>query len=235
MNIIVPMAGEGKRFIDAEYEVPKPFIDVNGVSMIQAVYDNLPFEGANWFYMVRKEHTKKYDEWIPPGRRIIVEGTTGGAACTVLLAKEHIDNDEELLIVNSDQLMDYNIDNFNTLRRCASVLDGMIFVFWATEHKWSFAKISDESGLITQVAEKNPISTWATTGVYYWKKGKQFVTCAENMIEHGRSVNGEFYICPVYNELINYGSGIVAPYYVTEMYGLGTPEDLERYIWREDE
>lgn len=233
MQIVVPMAGEGQRFKDAGYNMPKPWIEVDGMPMIQAVYENLPFEDAVWTFIIRKEHADMRLP-LPEGNVVVVDEPTEGAACTVLLAEEYIDNRDELLIVNADQLMDFNMDNFNLLVNHTRAA-GIIWVFWATERKWSFVKLDEDDGRIIQVAEKDPISTWATTGVYYWRKGSQFVSLAKHMITSEKRVNDEFYVCPVYNELIEYAGGFVLPFFVDEMYGLGTPEDLERTTWGDDE
>ena len=106
--------------------------------------------------------------------------------------------------------------------------DGGIVTFKATHPKWSFAKVNDD-GLVTEVAEKNPISDNATVGYYYWKHGSDFVKYAEDMIEKDIRVNNEFYVCPVFNQAIE-DNKQVRVYDVKGMWGLGTPEDLEYYI-----
>jgi dTDP-glucose pyrophosphorylase len=106
--------------------------------------------------------------------------------------------------------------------------DGGIVSFRATHPKWSFAKI-DEQGLVTEVAEKNPISDIATVGYYYWKKGSDFVKYAEDMIEKDIRVNNEFYVCPVFNQAIESGKQI-RTFNISKMWGLGTPEDLKHYL-----
>ena len=108
--------------------------------------------------------------------------------------------------------------------------DGGIVTFKATHPKWSFAEI-DSLGRVTRVAEKDPISDNATVGFYYWKKGSDFVKYARQMIEANFRTNGEFYVCPVFNLAIRDGKKIKA-YHIDEMWGLGTPEDLERYLNR---
>lgn len=223
MNIVVPMAGEGKRFKEAGYTEPKPFIDINGKPMIERVLDTLP-EGKRIF-LVREEHMDRMDQY--GGVKIPVTETTEGAAATVLLAKNYIDNQEPLLIVNSDQIVKYNIDNFNQL---TNNYDGIIFVFRAHETKWSYVSL-DDFGLIGQVAEKEPISDLATAGLYYWGAGSDFVWYADIMIKWGEKTLGEYYVAPVYNGAIKDGSQI-SPYFVDEMHGLGTPEDVEKYLAR---
>jgi NDP-sugar pyrophosphorylase family protein len=234
MNILIPMAGEGSRFSKEGYTFPKPLIDVNGKPMIQAVVENLDFN-ANYIFLVRKEHLEKYEglqdtlERITNGRCKIVEvdGLTEGAACTALLAKEYIDNDEDLLIANSDQIIEYSPENFNLIKELTN-FDAMVYTFEAVHPKWSFVK-TNSRGVIVEVAEKKPISNIATCGIYWYRKGSDFVKYAEKMIDKDIRVNNEFYIAPVYNELIDDGLTLV-PFFVHEMWGIGTPEDLRSFL-----
>ncbi len=81
------------------------------------------------------------------------------------------------------------------------------------------------------MAEKKPISDIATTGIYFWRRGKDFVRCAEQMIEKNIRVNNEFYIAPVFNEIIAEDK-LIGIEYVNKMWGIGTPEDLKTYLDR---
>jgi len=166
---------------------------------------------------------------ITPNCEIIqVEKVTEGAACTALLAKEFIDNDERLMIANSDQMIDWRETPQPLYERD---IDGGVYVFNATHPKWSFVKV-DETNKVTEVAEKKPISDIATTGIYFWKRGKDFVRCAEQMIDKNMRVNNEFYIAPVFNEIIPEDGKTIGIEYVNKMWGIGTPEDLETYLKR---
>lgn len=234
MKILIPMAGEGSRFAKEGYTFPKPLIDVDGKPMIQRVVENLNFT-ADFIFLVRKEHLDKYEglsvtlHRITDGRIKIVEvdRLTEGAACTALLAKEHINTDDDLLIANSDQIINYRSENFVTMKTMTSV-DGIVFSFNAVHPKWSFAKV-DGDGFITEIAEKVPISNIATCGIYWYRKGRDFVDAAETMIAKNIRVNNEFYIAPVYNEMISNGKTVI-PFFVQEMHGIGTPEDLQTFL-----
>jgi len=234
MKILIPMAGEGSRFAKEGYTFPKPLIDVDGKPMIQKVVENLKFP-AEFIFLVRKEHLQKYEGLLTTLRCITdghfkvveVDALTEGAACTALLAKEHINNDDDLLIANSDQIIEYRPENFITMKRLTSV-DGIVFTFNAVHPKWSFAKV-DDSGFVSEVAEKIPISNVATCGIYWYRRGKDFVEAAESMIAKNIRVNNEFYIAPVYNEMIATGKTVI-PFYVQEMHGIGTPEDLNAFL-----
>lgn len=234
MNILIPMAGEGSRFSKEGYTFPKPLIDVNGKPMIQTVVENLDFN-ANYIFLVRKDHLEKYEgladtlQRITNGKCTIVEvdGLTEGAACTALLAREYINNDEDLLIANSDQFIEYSPENFNLMKELTNC-DAMVYTFEAVHPKWSFVK-TNSRGVVTEVAEKRPISNIATCGIYWYRKGSDFVKYADQMIEKDVRVNNEFYIAPVYNELIQ-DDGILIPFFVHKMFGIGTPEDLRAFL-----
>lgn len=232
LNVLIPMAGAGSRFEQAGYTFPKPLIDVKGKPMIQVVVDNLNIK-ANYIYVVQKKHREKYNldtllNLITPNCKIVeTDGVTEGAACTALLAKEYINSENPLFFANSDQFVEWDSNEF-MYKMNETDADGGIVSFRATHPKWSFAKVNDE-GLVTEVAEKNPISDIATVGYYYWKHGSDFVKFAEQMIEKDIRVNNEFYVCPVFNQAIEGGKKI-RTFDIPKMWGLGTPEDLNYYL-----
>ena len=234
MNVLIPMAGRGSRFATQGYTFPKPLIDVKGKPMIQVVTENLNIK-ANYTFIVQKEHYEKYSlqhllNLIAPGCNIVqVDGITEGAACTTLLAKEFIDNDEPLLMANSDQFVEW--DSNETLYAFSNGnCDGGIITFPATHPKWSYAKLG-EDGYVSEVAEKKPISEHATVGIYWWAKGSDYVKYAEQMIEKDIRVNNEYYVCPVFNEAIGDGKKVRIKEIEKEgMWGIGTPEDLNYFL-----
>jgi len=235
MNVLIPMAGAGSRFEQAGYTFPKPLIDVNGKPMIQRVVDNLNID-ARHIFIVQKSHYEKYAlkhmlNLIAPNCEIVqVEGMTEGAACTTLLAKEFIDNDEPLVLANSDQYVEWDSNQF-MYSAMADDIDGSILTFEATHPKWSYARLNDD-GFVTEVAEKKPISKHATVGVYFWRRGSDYVRSAESMIQKNIRVNNEFYVCPVYNEALLDGAR-VKTFHIDKMWGLGTPEDLDVFLKHE--
>jgi HAD superfamily hydrolase (TIGR01509 family) len=232
MNILVPMAGAGSRFAQAGYTFPKPLIDVRGKPMIQVVVENLNIE-AHYIFLVQKEHYEKYNlkhllNLIAPGCDVVqVDGITEGAACTTLLASDLINSDEPLLTVNSDQFVEWN-SNEVLYAWSADSIDGGILTFKGTHPKWSFAKL-DDNGFVSEVAEKSPISDNATVGIYFWKKGSDYVKYAKQMIDKNIRTNNEFYVCPVFNEAIQDGKKIRIKE-INKMWGLGTPEDLNYFL-----
>jgi len=237
VNIVIPMAGLGSRFALAGYEKPKPFIDVNGKPMISRVIDNLYYPGAKYILIGRKEHLEQEKELAEAIKAnynaefIEIEKLTEGTACTVLFARELINNDYPLLIANSDQLVDVSIEDY--INDCLDKgMDGSILTFKDAElnPKWSFAK-TDSNGIVTEVQEKKAISEFATVGIYFFSKGSDFVNHAIDMIINNDRVNNEFYTCPVYNYSIKDGKKIIIYNILQEeMHGLGTPEDLEAYL-----
>ena len=208
LNIVIPMAGRGSRFKEAGYVFPKPLIDVKGRTMIEVVARNLRPKGNYRFvFICQREHVKEYDlhnilKNVTDNKFEIVQidGITAGAACTVLCATPYIDNDDEMLIANSDQFIDIDIDSFLGEAKHGAK-DGLIMTFEASHPKWSYAR-TDENGMVLEVAEKKVISHQATVGIYYFAHGKDFVAGAEEMIKKDIRYNNEFYVCPVYNELI---------------------------------
>ena len=232
INIMIPMAGAGSRFTKAGYDKPKPLIDICGVPMIQRVVENIGIQGK-YIFVVRSQHIRDYPSLIPTLTGLaesveIVEVSelTEGAACTALLAKSLINTSTPLLIANSDQIQDWFSRDFIDFSKNVKQ-DGIIITFNSDSENNSYAKL-DNSGNVIEVQEKVIISTWATTGVYYWHQGEKFVAAAESMIEKNIRSKGEFYMCPVYNENIAMGQTIKI-FHLNRHWPIGTPEELEVY------
>jgi HAD superfamily hydrolase (TIGR01509 family) len=240
INIVVPMAGEGSRFKKAGYKDPKPFIPVASKPMIRWVLDNmLPKEPIHVKFnlIMRADHINEYSlaclfEGMPLNVSFEIHVTkdlTEGAACSVLLAKHMIDSENPLVIVNSDQFLEWNPDAFYK-SLLNPTYDGCILTFLQpdpSDIKWSYASINND-GLVNEVAEKKWISPFATVGLYGWARGSDFVRYANQMINKNIRTNGEFYVCPVYNEAISEGQKIRVSL-CKGMWGLGVPEDLEKF------
>jgi dTDP-glucose pyrophosphorylase len=200
--------------------------------MIELVVNNLNIE-AKYIFIVQKDHFEKYQlkyllNLIAPDCEIIqVDGVTEGAACTTLLARNFIDNDQPLVIANSDQYVEWN-SNECLYAFSADDIDGGILTFESHHPKWSYAKVGD-NGFVSEVAEKKVISSDATVGIYYWKRGSDYVKYADQMIEKNVRVNNEFYVCPVFNQAIEDNKKIRIKQ-IEKMWGIGTPEDLKRFL-----
>ena len=234
LKILIPMAGLGSRFEQAGYTFPKPLIEVRGKPMIQVIVENLNIKGK-FIFVVQKKHFEKYNlghllKLISPNCEIIqIEGLTEGAACTTMLAEKYINNNDPLLIANSDQFVEW--DSSETIYSFINKdVDCGILTFPSTHPKWSYAKVN-KKGFVTKVAEKKPISSHATVGIYYWKKGKDYVKYTKQMIKKDIRVNNEFYVCPVFNEAISDDRKIILSEIDREqMWGIGTPEDLDYFL-----
>lgn len=234
MKIVFPMLGRGSKFNQEGRDMPKILIDVKGKPMFEWAFsslDNFDLE-KNAICIVLREHVKKYglDKKIRSiaGKSIqIIESPIipRGAAETVLLAKKNISPENELIISNSDQFFQFDLKAY--LSKKNRNFDGLIPYFHATHPRWSYIE-TDEKNRVIKTVEKEVISNKATVGVYYFKKGKDFIEGASDMIEKKIMVSGEYYVCPVYNLLIEKNIRIEAVE-VEAMWSLGTPEDVEHF------
>lgn len=236
LNIVIPMAGEGKKFAEKGYTFPKPLVEINSKPMIEWVVKNLtPKREHKFIFICRREHYEKFKlgsmlQLIAPACQIVIlSAPTAGAAASVLMAKEHINTGEPLLIAGSDQYLGLPIDDFMNQAE-KEKLDGLIMTFDSTHPKWSFARV-DKQGVVLETAEKNPISNHASVGLYYFASGEKFVEAAESMIKKDIRTNNEFFLCPVYNEMILRDAKIkIYQIDKAKMHSWATPEDLESFL-----
>jgi dTDP-glucose pyrophosphorylase len=234
INILIPLGGAGKRFSDAGYATPKPFIDVNGEPMIKAVVRNLNHPSANFIFVINEEFVsvsdfeKHISDLNITYETRSVSKLTEGPASTVLVAKDLINNEDPLMVINCDQvILDYDLDNiidFVGVTGC----DGLLGCFLSSSKKNSYVKL-DPNGEVCDVKEKIVISNIATNGLHFWSKGLDFVHSAEEMILLNDRYNNEFYVAPTYNYLIKKGKKIL-PFFYNLHFPIGTPEDLKRYL-----
>ena len=224
------MAGNGQRFFDAGYDLPKPLIDVKGAPMFKRVLDNITdeYKGVEVVAIVRPDHVEKYSidqklkEALPNIEIVVTDGPTEGAACTVMLAIDQYSEDD-VLIANCDQIAEFNASLFHTF---STTSDGTILTFFSDnpEPKHSYVTV-DSQGFLKELAEKRKISDVATVGVYHFSSQREFSNAVKAMMEADDRINGEFYLAPVYN----YYRGNVSCFDCTQMYGMGTPEELEAF------
>lgn len=244
LNIVLPIAGRGSRFAAAGYAQPKPLIPVRGKPMIELVVENLrPARAHRVIFVALREHLERWDigsvlRRIAPGCAIVpVDAVTEGAACTVLLAEALIDNGDPLMIANTDQFVVVDLDRYLAQSGDAGGegCDGLIMTFAASDPKWSYVR-KDGEGRIVEVVEKQVVSNEATVGIYNFRRGGDFVRAAKSMVAQDLRVNGEFYVAPTYNQLIREGA-LIRSYAIdgegVGMHGLGTPEDLQRFLERD--
>lgn len=237
MNILILLAGTSAGFKEAGYAFPKPLVEIAGRPLVQHVIEHLaPLvqSGARLIFLIRHEDNLRYHigsviKLLAPAAEVReVRGETGGAACTALLAVDLIAQPEPLIVLNGDQLIEGDL--VALVRDFVDrQLDGGIAVFPDVHPRWSFVKC-DTQGAVIETAEKRPISNLATAGFYYFARGQDFVSAAQSMILKDASVNGLFYVCPVYNELILRNQRIGVHHIAKARYvSLATPQGVETY------
>ena len=207
--------------------------------MISHAVETLQIEGNYIFIIKEDEHTKELTnhlkDLVPQCKVITTPKNTEGQACSVLLAKDLINSEAPLLVVNCDQHLAWDSSEFLEFVSTNSY-DGVVTTY---DHKgivsdqpspYSFVTL-DDKGVATQLEEKFAISDNALNGLFYWSKGSSFVSSAEKMVGEASSKrNGEFYISTTYNDLISSGHKIGA-YKMSpgSFYSLGSPEDIEKF------
>ena len=238
LNIVIPMAGRGSRFAKEGYTDPKPLIPLSGKRMIEVVINNLkPSCDHRFIFICQNQHLADYDlqnklcSWAPGAVVIGIDGITEGAACTVLEARDYINNDDPLMIANSDQWVDVDINDYLNYMD-DQALDGLIMTMKADGPKWSYARVED-NGRVSEVVEKIVVSDEATVGIYNYRHGKDFVAKADKMIANNERSNGEFYVAPVYTYMYREENANIGVYNIGReadgMYGLGIPSDLDLF------
>lgn len=235
LTIVVPMAGHGSRFRDAGYARPKPLIDVRGRPMYAWAVDSLPLGlAAKLVFVCLEEHLdagglradieSRYAAHEPVV--LGIEEVTAGQACTVLVARDHIDPERPLIVYNADTYCRTKLER--TLPALPPSVAGVIGVFEAPGERWSFARLDDD-GRVVETAEKKRISPWATTGLYHFTRGGDFLRHADAMVAEQDKSRGEYYVAPLYNRLLAEGAEIRVDV-ADEVWVLGTPEELEHFL-----
>jgi len=224
----MPMAGLGSRFPDQV----KPLIPVGDVPMFVHAERCIDLEFDERVFIVHQQHDIKSRvlEWYPDAHVIELDYLTEGTACSILTAREHYEDGSSIFVSNCDQHIEWDVEHAESIIG-NPYNSGMIPNFHCPDRnpKWSYALVDDRQN-IKRVAEKDPISDWATVGYYWWRDGTQFIESAERMIQADDRVNNEFYTCPVFNHTIGLeGIGNIKHISVDVMQGLGTPEDLKEY------
>jgi UDP-N-acetylglucosamine diphosphorylase / glucose-1-phosphate thymidylyltransferase / UDP-N-acetylgalactosamine diphosphorylase / glucosamine-1-phosphate N-acetyltransferase / galactosamine-1-phosphate N-acetyltransferase len=233
MNLLIPMAGRGSRFANQGIAIPKPLIPVAGRPMIAWALQSVAHVAySRIIFVALSEHEATYGvtgllRRIVGSRTTVVllNDVTEGQLCTVMAARALVDTDEDLLIASSDTYVISNLGQEIAERRPDS--RGIISVTDMPGDRWSFARI-DETARVVEVAEKVRISDHASTGLYYFANGREFVSVAEEIIRNGEKTRGEYYVISAYQKYIQRGWRVdisLAP----EMWDMGTPEALEKF------
>jgi len=233
MKVVVPMAGRGSRFSNQRAKTPKPLVLVANRPMIAWAIESLAgVSFSQIIFVALAEHERRYGVTKlvrhlvgSEAEVILLENVTEGQLCTVLAARAIINNDEDLLIASADTYVasDLGFDIVHRARDCR----GIISVADVPGDHWSFAR-TNEIGRVVEVAEKVRISDHASTGLYYFASGREFVEVAEEMIGNSEKIRGEYYVIPVYQKYIQRGW----PVHVSmarEMWDMGTPLAVEQF------
>jgi NDP-sugar pyrophosphorylase family protein len=233
MVIVIPMAGRGTRFINHGIDTPKPFIAVAGRPMVAWAYESVShLPTSRIVFVVLADHARRYGfdrlaRTIAGHRAAIVEldGVTEGQMCTVLAARAYIDTEEDLLVASADTWVDSDLgrDIQNRPDECR----GLISVARLPGDQWSFAAVND-AGRVTRVAEKERVSPLASTGLYYFSSGREFVEAADEIITSGMRTRGEYYVIPVYRRYIEMGR-FVGVSEARTVWDMGTPDALHHF------
>jgi len=236
-TVLMLMAGSSAAFREVGHAYPKSLIEIAGAPLVERALRPcraLERLGARFIFVVRGEENRRFHLGMVlrllVSDAVVVEsaGETAGAACTALLAVDRLDPDQPLLVVNGDQIIDYDmaavVDDFE-----ARGLDGGVLTFEAVHPRWSYVKCDDD-GLVVEAAEKRPISRLATAGFYWFARSRDFVAAAQRMIFKDAHVAGSFFVCPAYNEMILARKRVGIHRMPPDCYhSLATPAAVQRY------
>ncbi len=236
LNVLLPIAGTSSLFDSKLYPYPVPLIEVLGKPIIERVVANLSEidEATRFIFVVRGEDCRRFhlDSTLallsaPPSEIVKLEGDTRGALCSGLMAITHVNNDRPLIIANSDQLFEGVLPQA-WRELSAPGADAGCLYFESVHPRWSYVRL--DNGLVTEAAEKNPISKHAIAGFYYFASGRIFVRAAMKTILNQRMVDDRYFIAPVFNELILEGRRVRAVGLPEGAYvSFFTPQRIEDY------
>lgn len=240
INLVMPMAGESSRFFDAGYDVPKYMLEAKGKTLFEYSLESLPLPlVSNVIFIFLKSHDEdwnvhnfildKTDQYEFSRELVCLPNKTDGQAQTCLQSEPYVDSSDDLII--------YNIDTYFESPDLASKLidprkkrDGIIGAFHhrSDDEKWSFASV-DSDMVVQSTAEKQKISNYALTGLYHFTRSEDFFNVAKRHVEKSLKNKGEYYVAPMYNDLIENGREFVLDV-CERFHPLGTPEDYEKFI-----
>ena len=233
-NILIPAAGLGSRYINRGFKLQKPLIELENKTLIEHAISSLNIEG-NYIFVIRKIDNNSNIELIkalrniqPECKVIEIDYITEGSASTCYLAKEFIDNNDELIISNCDQILKWDSKKY---LEYSSNYDCSVLTYKSNEDKNSFIK-TDENNIGIEIREKEVISENALVGVHYFKKGSDFIKSYEYIFKNNIKFKNEYYVSTVCNDLITKGKKVLNyPFQKNEIYySTGTPEDYFKYM-----
>lgn len=240
LHIVMPMAGEGSRFLNAGWNTPKPLIQLHGMPLFKRAISSLEADGIcmKYSFIVRQEHIEKYNldstikEYLPDANIFSVVKTTRGAVETCLMAENAIDRNDAIVIMDCD--LEFRSQAFiktikDILSKDINDVDGGALVsFDSKEPRYSYAE-TDENENVIRTAEKEVISNHALCGAYFFSKAEGFLSAAHQLLNETNFNKPEFYVSLLYNYLLANGETVKLTK-MEEYYSYGTPEELSRYL-----
>lgn len=240
LHIIMPMAGEGSRFLKEGWTTPKPLIELHGLPLFKRAISSVSIDGVpiKYSFIVRQEHIDKYhiDEQIkailPQANIFSVLKTTRGAVETCLMAESVIDDEDGVIVMDCD--LEFRSKHF--LEVLKDILSkpieesegGALVSFESNEARYSYAAIGSD-GFVTRTAEKEVISNHALCGAYFFSTGKRFKQIAHQLLNEPEFKKPEYYVSLLYNYMLAEGEKVQLAT-MEEYYSYGTPEELKRYL-----
>ncbi len=229
----MPMAGKGLRLADAGFEKPKPLIEIKNKTIMEWSINSLSLDGT-FIFCPKQEHIERFGidsklkEIINDCKIVPISYDTHGPVDTILNARDLIDNNDELLITDVDHYVEWDAQFFNENIRKRDI-DGCTMVFPEPQNNeaYSFVKL-DNDGFVIQSAEKISISSIATVGIHYFKRGSDFVKFADEMIKRKISIKNEYYVTPIFNLFVENNKKIVTMP-VKQMWPLGNPDEIHQF------
>lgn len=240
LHIIMPMAGEGSRFLREGWKTPKPLIKLHGKELFLRAIGSItiPDVPIKYSFIVRKEHIVKYNidkeikKILPDANIFFVEQTTRGAVETCLFAKNVIDRDDSIVVMDCD--LEFRSTSYNEyIKKVLSspienVEGGILASFESSDPKYSYAEVDNNNNVI-RTAEKNVISNHALCGSYFFSKSDSFLKAAEMMLKSDKHESKEFYVSLLFNSLLNNGEKVKLAT-MEKYYSYGTPEELMKFM-----
>lgn len=240
LHIIMPMAGEGSRFMKEGWTTPKPLIKLHGIPLFMRAIGSVSVEGAvmKYSFIVRQEHIENYhiDEQIktiiPEANIFSVEKTTRGAVETCLMAESAIDENDAVIVMDCD--LEFRSKAY--LEGVRMILNqspdeangGMLVSFESTDPRFSYAEV-DDNMIVKRTAEKEVISSHALCGAYFFSSAKGFLKAAHQLMNEPVFTKPEYYVSLLYNYLLANGETVQLAA-MEEYYSYGTPDELRRYL-----
>lgn len=240
LHIIMPMAGEGSRFLKEGWTTPKPLIELKGQPLFKRAISSVNIDGMpmKYSFIVRQEHIERYGidkgikSFLPEANVFSVLTTTRGAVETCLIAENAIDDEDGVIVMDCD--LEFRSEKFISLiqdilsRDINDCQGGALVSFESDQPRYSYAAIDDE-GYVIRTAEKEVISNHALCGAYFFGSGRKFKQIAHRLLDEPEFKKPEYYVSLLYNYLLADGEKVyLAP--MEEYYSYGTPEELKRYL-----